>query len=185
MTSSSICKTLRSSSISKKLRSSSIFQIEVVFHLPKVEVVFHVQKVEVVFHFQKVEVVFHFQKVEVAFHLKNVEVVFQICSYYIPVCLLGPALLISSYFTTIPGGQPDAGYFKNKANLSLQAKLDLKLRLSLAKTILEKCIALIEFSFCLLWPSIVYISLKAWLVLLSLLFRLLGGLWMGGWRNWN
>ena len=30
------------------------------------------------------------------------------------------------------GGRADAGYTKNKANLSLQAKLDLKLRLSLA-----------------------------------------------------
>jgi hypothetical protein len=29
-------------------------------------------------------------------------------------------------------GRADAGYIKNKANLSLQAKLDLKLRLSLA-----------------------------------------------------
>ena len=41
----------------------------------------------------------------------------------------------SSFFTTSPGGwqagRADAGYTKNKTNLSLQAKLDLKLGLSL------------------------------------------------------
>ena len=37
------------------------------------------------------------------------------------------------FITTILGGQADARYFKNKADLSIQAKLDLKLRLSLAK----------------------------------------------------
>ena len=57
-------------------------------------------------------------------------------SYYIPVWLFGQVLLISSYFTTSPGGWPagraDAGYIKMKAYLSLQEKLDFKLRLSLA-----------------------------------------------------
>jgi hypothetical protein len=59
----------------------------------------------------------------------------QIGSYYIPVRLLGQVLLISSYFTTSPGrpaGRAGAGYIKIKANLSLQAKLNLKLGLSLA-----------------------------------------------------
>jgi hypothetical protein len=77
---------------------------------------------------------------EVVFHFQKIEVVSQIGSYYIPVRLLGQVLLISSYFTTSPGrpgGRPacraDAGYIKIKANLSLQAKLDLKLGLSLAK----------------------------------------------------
>ena len=76
------------------------------------------------------------KKIEVVFYLPKIEVVFQIGFYYIPECFLGQVLFSSSFFTTIPGGRPagraDAGYTKNKANLSLQAKLDLKLRLSLA-----------------------------------------------------
>jgi hypothetical protein len=38
-------------------------------------------------------------------------------------------LLISSYFTTIPGGRADAGYIKIKAN---SAQLELEIGLSLA-----------------------------------------------------
>jgi hypothetical protein len=79
------------------------------------------------------EIVFQLQKVDVVFPLEKIEVVFQIRSYYISVCLLGQVLLISRNFTTSPDGRADAGYIKNKTNLSLQAKLDLKLRLSLAK----------------------------------------------------
>ena len=42
-------------------------------------------------------------------------------------------LVNNSYFTTGQlVGRSDAGYIKNKDNLSLQAKLDLKLRVSLA-----------------------------------------------------
>jgi hypothetical protein len=52
--------------------------------------------------------------------LPKIEVVFG--SYYTSVWLHGQVFLISSYFSTIPGwvgaGRADAGYIKNKANLS-------------------------------------------------------------------
>ena len=49
------------------------------------------------------------------------EILFQSGSYYTHVWLLSEVLLISSYFTTIPGrpaGRAGAGYIKIKANLS-------------------------------------------------------------------
>ena len=136
---------------------------------PNIEVVFHFLKIELVFNFPKIEVVFHFQKdwgrlpfsnkLRSSSISKKIEVIFRFESYFTPVWLLGQVLLISSYFTTSPGGRPGgraagraAGRMLDIAKLKLNSAslVELGLGPSLAKWYFPSQVAVVIYM--VIWP---------------------------------